>query len=299
MLCEICSEKEENPMIKDITIGQYFPTNSVLHRLDVRVKLILTFLFIILIFLCKNYFSMLLMLVLLTAMVALSKVPFKTVVKGLRPLLIIIIFTAVLNVFYVKGGITLFSIGKVAITSKGVNMAVFTVLRIVCLIIGSSLLTYTTTPTALTDGLERLFSPLRHLHIEVHDIAMMMTIALRFIPTLIDEVDRIMNAQKARGADLESGGLIQRAKALVPVFVPLLLSAFRRADDLAYAMDCRCYHGGSGRTRMKQMKFHARDAVALCVVASVFVGIILLNHYFLDITKLFNMSAAVAESLML
>lgn len=286
-------------MIKDITIGQYFPTNSVLHRLDVRMKLILTFLFIILIFLCKNYFSMILMILLLASMVAISKVPFKTVVKGLKPLLVIIIFTAVLNVFYVHGGITLFSIGKISITSKGVNMAVFTVLRIVCLIIGSSLLTYTTTPTALTDGIERLFSPLRYLHIEVHDIAMMMTIALRFIPTLIDEVDRIMNAQKARGADLESGGLVQRAKALVPVFVPLLLSAFRRADDLAYAMDCRCYHGGDGRTRMKQMKLHGKDFVALSVVAVVFVGIILLNHYFFDIANLLHLSAAAAESLVL
>lgn len=286
-------------MIKDITIGQYFPTNSVLHRLDVRMKLILTFLFIILIFLCKNYFSMILMVLLLAAMVAISKVPFKTVVKGLKPLLVIIIFTAVLNMFYVHGGITLFSIGKISITSKGVNTAVFTVLRIVCLIIGSSLLTYTTTPTALTDGIERLFSPLRYLHIEVHDIAMMMTIALRFIPTLIDEVDRIMNAQKARGADLESGGLVQRAKALVPVFVPLLLSAFRRADDLAYAMDCRCYHGGDGRTRMKQMKLHGKDFVALSVVAVVFVGIILLNHYFFDIANLLHLSAAAAESLVL
>lgn len=286
-------------MIKDITIGQYFPTNSVLHRLDVRMKLILTFLFIILIFLCKNYFSMILMILLLASMVAISKVPFKTVVKGLKPLLVIIIFTAVLNMFYVHGGITLFSIGKISITSKGVNTAVFTVLRIVCLIIGSSLLTYTTTPTALTDGIERLFSPLRYLHIEVHDIAMMMTIALRFIPTLIDEVDRIMNAQKARGADLESGGLVQRAKALVPVFVPLLLSAFRRADDLAYAMDCRCYHGGDGRTRMKQMKLHGKDFVALSVVAVVFVGIILLNHYFFDITNLLHLSAAAAESLVL
>lgn len=286
-------------MIKDITIGQYFPTNSVLHRLDVRMKLILTFLFIILIFLCKNYFSMILMVLLLASMVAISKVPFKTVVKGLKPLLVIIIFTAVLNMFYVHGGITLFSIGKISITSKGVNTAVFTVLRIVCLIIGSSLLTYTTTPTALTDGIERLFSPLRYLHIEVHDIAMMMTIALRFIPTLIDEVDRIMNAQKARGADLESGGLVQRAKALVPVFVPLLLSAFRRADDLAYAMDCRCYHGGDGRTRMKQMKLHGKDFVALSVVAVVFVGIILLNYYFFDIANLLHLSAAAAESLVL
>lgn len=286
-------------MIKDITIGQYFPTNSVLHRLDVRMKLILTFLFIILIFLCKNYFSMILMVLLLASMVAISKVPFKTVVKGLKPLLVIIIFTAVLNMFYVHGGITLFSIGKISITSKGVNTAVFTVLRIVCLIIGSSLLTYTTTPTALTDGIERLFSPLRYLHIEVHDIAMMMTIALRFIPTLIDEVDRIMNAQKARGADLESGGLVQRAKALVPVFVPLLLSAFRRADDLAYAMDCRCYHGGDGRTRMKQMKLHGKDFVALSVVAVVFVEIILLNHYFFDIANLLHLSAAAAESLVL
>lgn len=286
-------------MIKDITIGQYFPTNSVLHRLDVRMKLILTFLFIILIFLCKNYFSMILMVLLLASMVAISKVPFKTVVKGLKPLLVIIIFTAVLNMFYVHGGITLFSIGKISITSKGVNTAVFTVLRIVCLIIGSSLLTYTTTPTALTDGIERLFSPLRYLHIEVHDIAMMMTIALRFIPTLIDEVDRIMNAQKARGADLESGGLVQRAKALVPVFVPLLLSAFRRADDLAYAMDCRCYHGGDGRTRMKQMKLHGKDFVALSVVVVVFVGIILLNHYFFDIANLLHLSAAAAESLVL
>lgn len=285
-------------MLKDITIGQYFPTGSVLHRLDVRMKLILTFLFIVLIFLCKNYFSMALILVLLLGMVLLSKVPLKTVARSLRPLLIIIVFTAVLNVFYVHGGITLLEFGKVKITTKGVNTAVFTVLRIVSLIAGSSLLTYTTTPTSLTDGIERLLSPLNRLHIEVHDIAMMMTIALRFIPTLIDEVDRIMNAQKARGADLETGGLVKRAKALVPVFVPLLLSAFRRADDLAYAMDCRCYQGG-GRTRMKQMHIHYRDFIALGVIIIAFAGVLVLNHYFFDITAALHMSAAVAEGLML
>lgn len=286
-------------MLKDITIGQYFPTNSVLHRLDVRMKLVLTFMFIVLIFLCKNYFSMALVLILLFAMVLLSKVPLKTIARSLRPLLIIIVFTAVLNIFYVHGGITLVSFGSVKITTKGVNTAVFTVLRIISLIAGTSLLTYTTTPTALTDGIERLLSPLNYLHIEVHDIAMMMTIALRFIPTLIDEVDRIMNAQKARGADLETGGLIKRAKALVPVFVPLLLSAFRRADDLAYAMDCRCYQGGAGRTRMKQMHMSFRDFAALFVLAAALAGVLLLNHYFFDITAALHMSAAFAEGLML
>lgn len=266
-------------MLSNITIGQYYPTKSVLHRMDARMKVILTAAFIVLIFLANRVASMALVLAFLGITVALSRVPLKMILRGLKAVVIIVLLTAVLNLFYVREGRTLVDVWVIHITTQGVYTAVFMAVRIMALIVSSSLLTYTTTPTNLTDGLERLLSPLRHLRVPVHDIAMMMTIALRFIPTLIDEVGRIMNAQKARGADLETGNLFQRAKALVPIFIPLFISAFRRAYELAFAMDCRCYRGGEGRTRMKQMKLALRDIVALLILAAVLAGVITINHF--------------------
>lgn len=266
-------------MLSNITIGQYYPAKSVLHRLDPRMKVVLTAVFIVLIFLANQFASMALVLLFLSVTVALSRVPLKMILRGLKAIVIIVLFTAVLNLFYVKGGQPLVDFWIIHITTKGVYTAVFMAIRIMALIISSSLLTYTTTPTNLTDGLERLLSPLRYLRVPVHDIAMMMTIALRFIPTLIDEVGRIMNAQKARGADLETGNLFQRAKSLVPVFIPLFISAFRRAYDLAFAMDCRCYRGGEGRTRLKQMKLALRDYAALFIMSAVLAGVIVINHF--------------------
>lgn len=267
-------------MIRDITIGQYYPGKSVLHRLDPRMKLIVTFWLIVVIFLCKSFFS--LGLIALTAVVAaaISSVPAKMILKSLKPIVIILVFTAVLNILYTEGGDVYFERWGISITEKGVNTAVFTMIRIVSLVVISSLLTYTTTPTMLTDALERILSPLKIFKIKVHTLAMMMTLALRFIPTLIEEIERIMNAQKARGADLESGGLVQRAKALVPIFIPLMVSSFRRAYELAFAMTCRCYTGGEGRTRMKQMKLGLRDFVALIFCIAVTAGVIVLNHFF-------------------
>lgn len=267
-------------MIKDITIGQYYPGKSWLHKLDPRMKLVLTFAVIVVIFLCKNFFS--LGVVALTAFAAciVSKVPAKMILKSLKPIVIILIFTAVLNIFYTAGGDVWFKWKFIEITSKGVFTAIFTMVRIVSLVVISSLLTYTTTPTMLTDGLERILSPLKVFKIKVHTLAMMMTLALRFIPTLIEEIDRIMNAQKARGADLETGGVIQRAKALIPIFIPLMVSSFRRAYELAFAMTCRCYTGGEGRTRMKQMKLSARDFAALAAVIVITAAIVVLNHFF-------------------
>lgn len=272
-------------MIREITLGQYYPGNSLLHRADPRMKLIVSFWMIVIIFLCKNFFS--LGVIALTALIAaiISRVPAKMILKSLKPIVIILIFTAVLNIFYTKGGETYFEWWKISVTEKGVNTAIFTMVRIIALVVISSLLTYTTTPTALTDGLERVLSPLKVFKIKVHTLAMMMTLALRFIPTLIEEIDRIMNAQKARGADLESGGIVKRAKALVPIFIPLMVSSFRRAYELAFAMTCRCYVGGEGRTRMKQMKLSFRDYVllAFCILATA--AIIVLNHFFEAVIK--------------
>lgn len=267
-------------MIRDITIGQYYPGKSVLHNLDPRAKLITTFWLIVVIFLCKSFFSLGLIALTAVAAAALSRVPAKMILKSLKPIVIILIFTAVLNVLYTEGGDVYFEKWGIAVTEKGVNTAIFTMIRIVSLVIISSLLTYTTTPTMLTDGLERILSPLKVFKIKVHTLAMMMTLALRFIPTLIEEIDRIMNAQKARGADLETGGIVQRAKALVPIFIPLMVSSFRRAYELAFAMTCRCYTGGEGRTRMKQMKLGARDVIAFIFCAAVTAGVIVLNHFF-------------------
>jgi len=267
-------------MIKDITLGQYLPGNSVMHKMDARVKLVLTMAFIVVIFICKNFFALGLMALVTLILTFASRVPLRMMLKSLRPVMIILLFTAVLNLFYTKDGNVLFSWWKISVTDKGVFTAVFMLVRIVCLIAGSSLLTYTTTPTMLTDAIERLLSPLKVFKLEVHTLAMMMTLALRFIPTLTEEIDRIMSAQKSRGADLESGGLIKRAKALIPVLIPLFISAFRRAYELAFAMECRCYHGGGGRTRMKQMKMRSMDFVSIAVMACLLGGVIFVNIYF-------------------
>ena len=267
-------------MISEITFGQYYAGKSVLHKMDPRIKLVLTFGMIVVVFVCHNFFNLALMTAFTIAAVILSTVPFKMILKSVKPVFVILIFTALLNIFYTKGGETYFSFWKFEITQKGINTAIFTMIRIVVLVIISSLLTYTTTPTMLTDGLERLLSPLKVFHIKVNTLAMMMTLALRFIPTLIEETERIMNAQKARGADLETGGLIQRAKALVPIFIPLMVSSFRRAYELALAMTCRCYTGGDGRTRMKQMKIAARDIIAVILCLILLAAVIVMNIFF-------------------
>lgn len=266
-------------MIKDITIGQYFPGHSVVHKLDPRLKLVLTFVYILFIFFCKNFVSLAVMVVYLLLTVLLSKISAKMLLKSLKPIVIIVAITAVLQIFYNKDGTVLLELGKFQLTSGGIYMALFTTVRIVSLVAASSMLTYTTSPTLLTDAIERLFSPLKVFKINVHSIAMMMTIALRFIPTLIDEVDKIMSAQKARGAELDTGNLIQRGKALVPVFIPLFVNAFTRAYDLAFAMECRCYRGGEGRTRLRVMKLLARDYLATAFTAVCMAGVLVANHF--------------------
>lgn len=269
-------------MIKDITIGQYFPGNSLLHKLDARMKIILTLFLIISIFICKNIVSLAAMILATLIIVAISKIPPKTILKSIKPLTIIILITALLNLFYGKGD-ALVQLGRLKITLDGIETAVFMAVRIIILVVISSLLTYTTSPTELTDALERLFKPLKLLKVDVHSIAMTMTIALRFIPTLVEEIDKIMSAQKSRGADMDSGGLISRAKALVPVLIPLFVSSFRRANELAYAMECRCYRGGEGRTKMKVMKMSSRDYFSLAAVIVFMTGLLLTNHFLKNI----------------
>ena len=265
-------------VLTDITIGQFFPGNSLLHRLDPRIKLVLTLFYIVLVFVPQNWLGLLIAVAFLIVALACSRLPARLILRSLKPTVPIILLTAIINLFYVAGDV-LWSWWIFTITYQGVTTAVFIAIRLLCLIAGSSLLTYTTSPTTLTDAMERLLKPLKWLHINIHELAMMMSIALRFIPTLIEETDQIMSAQKARGADMESGGLMQRVRALVPVLIPLFVSAFRRAIDLAMAMECRCYHGGKGRTRMKQLHMQARDYVSLAVAALVLAGIILLNIY--------------------
>lgn len=267
-------------MVKDITIGQYFPGNSFLHKLDARAKIIACFVLIIFIFICKNFASMGVMLLTVAACYAFSKLSPKLMVKSLKPLLPIILLTSVLQLYYNNTGDVLWSYKKIAITDGGIYTAIFIAVRIVSLLVISSLLTYTTSPTDLTDAIERLLSPLKVFKIDIHTFAMMMTIALRFIPTLIDEIDRIMSAQKARGADFESGNLLKRIKALFPIFIPLIISSFKRAFELADAMSCRCYVGGKGRTRMRKMQFTFRDAIALILTILVCVVIIFMNFQF-------------------
>ncbi len=267
-------------MVRDITIGQYFPGKSLLHRMDPRVKIVLTLIFIFVIFFCKNFFALGLMAAFLIGGICISGVPFKMLLKSLKAIMVIVVITGLLNLFYAAGGNVLLDLGFAKITDKGVYTAIFMTVRIACLIIGSSLMTYTTTPTMLTDAIERLLSPLKVFNIQVNTLAMMMTLALRFIPTLIEEIDKIMNAQKARGADLENGNLIQRAKALVPILVPLFVSSFRRAYELAFAMECRCYTGSNKRTRMKQMKLTWLDLLFVLGIAVLITGVILFNHFF-------------------
>lgn len=249
-------------MLKDITLGQYFPGDSVVHKMDPRTKLIMVILYIVALFLANGFVGYAVMLAVTAAFIKLSKVPPKAMFRGLKSVVLIIVLTAVLNVFYTEGTV-LVQIWKLKITYEGIVRAVFMVLRIVMLICGTFLLTYTTAPVALTDGMELLLNPLKKLKVPVHEMSMMMSMALRFIPTLIEETDKIMSAQKARGADFETGSLMDRAKALLPILVPLFISAFRRADELAVAMESRCYNGGAGRTRMKQLRYETRDFLAL------------------------------------
>ena len=251
-------------MLKDVTLGQYFPGTTAIHRLDPRTKLVLVIVYIVALFLAKNVVSYALVFVFLAAVVMISRIQLKVLLRSMKPLLFIILFTAVLNLFFATGE-PIFQWWIFKLTREGIYYAVTMVLRILCLIAGSSLLTYTTSPIVLTDAVERLLRPLAVFHLPVHELAMMMTIALRFIPTLIEETDKIMNAQKARGADLDTGGLLQRVKALVPVLIPLFISAFRRADELAMAMECRCYHGGDGRTRLKQLRLTRLDYISAAV----------------------------------
>jgi len=265
-------------MLKDITLGQYFPGTSVIHRLDPRTKLLGVILYIVALFLAKSWISYGVVLAFLIFAISVSQIPPKSIVSGMKPLVVILIFTGVLNLFYSDGGVVLVKVWKLTITSEGLTRAIFMTSRILMLISGTFLLTYTTSPIALTDGLESLLGPLKKLHVPVHELSMMMCIALRFIPTLIEETDKIMNAQKARGADFENGSIIDRAKALIPVLVPLFISAFRRADELATAMECRCYQGGEGRTKMKLLRYGRNDfyafggLAALIAVVAVLAG---------------------------
>ncbi len=264
--------------MKGIAFGQYYPASSPLHRLDPRIKLILTILYIICSFLCKNILSYALLLLSAILLIAFGRVPFKIILRGLRPVLFVLAFTAVLNIFWTKGEILLFGWSFINIYLEGLYAALFIMIRISVLIIGTGmLLTYTTTPIALTNAIEDLLSPLKLLHVPVHSFAMMMTIALRFIPTLAEETERIMTAQKARGADFSSGGLISRAKALIPILVPLFVSAFNRAGDLATAMECRCYNGGEGRTRMNVRRLRFVDFIPLVLILALGTALVLLN----------------------
>lgn len=275
--------------MKSIAFGQYYPANSPIHRMDPRAKVILTVLYIACTFLCRNTFCFAALLLSAVFLTVLSRVPLGMILRSIRPLIVILTFTSMINIFMTKGEhlltpsweIPLWGarVWRIRIFAEGLWNALFMIVRIVALLIGTSvLLSYTTTPIALTDALERLFSPLKKIKVPVHDIAMMTTIALRFIPTLMDETQRIMNAQKARGADFTSGGLIKRAKALLPVLIPLLVSAFNRAYELASAMECRCYHGGEGRTRLKILHVRFSDVFAVFLLIAFGVGIFFLNR---------------------
>lgn len=265
-------------MLKDITIGQYFPGKSIIHKLDPRIKIIITAFFITMLFAATGFIGLGIGIVFLAVSFMISGIPFKMMLKSLKPIVPIIVFTAVLNLFFIEGAI-IFKFWIFKITDAGITTSLFMIIRIIALIMGTTLLTYTTSPITLTDAIERLLSPLKKIKLPVHELAMMMTIALRFIPTLIEETDKIMSAQKARGADMESGGLMQRAKALVPILIPLFVSAFRRAEELALAMECRCYRGGEGRTRLRQLKSMGKDYVALGISVLFLNGVLLINLF--------------------
>ena len=266
-------------MIRDITIGQYYPAKSILHRLDPRVKLVSTLLYLISLCLFKSIPGYLVSTFFLAAVIQVSKVPFKHIVKGLKPIIMLLLITVIFNLFLTRSGDVLFHKWIITITEGGLVTAVYMAIRLIYLIIGSSLMTFTTTPNELTDGIEKLLHPLNKVHVPVHEVAMMMSIALRFIPILLEETDKIMKAQIARGADLESGNMIQKAKAMIPILVPLFVSAFRRANDLAMAMEARCYRGGEGRTKMKPLQYHSRDRIAYIVVIVYVIGVVLVGRY--------------------
>ena len=267
-------------MLRDITIGQYFPGNSIIHRLDPRFKIVLTFIYILMLFTGSNLVCLSVGAVYTVMALLLSKIPLKMFWKSVKPLLPFLIITAILNLFLVDNGDVLFKWRFIKITEGGINISVFMVIRISLLIMGSSLLTYTTSPITLTDAIERLMSPLKVLKFPVHELAMMMSIALRFIPTLIEETDKIMSAQKARGAEIDTGSLVNRARNMIAILVPLFISSFRRADELATAMECRCYNGGEGRTRLRQLKSAGRDYAALAVTLIFYAGAITVGIIF-------------------
>ena len=266
-------------MLKDITLGQYFPGDTIVHRLDPRTKILVVIIFIVALFLAVDWISYAVMFLITAMCIKLSSIRLKSLMKGLKPLVFIILLTGILNLFYTKEGTVLLDWWIFTVTTGGIKRAFLMVVRIMLLICGTLLLTYTTSPIALTDGLEMLFNPLKKIKVPVHEMSMMMSMALRFIPTLIEETDKIMSAQKARGADFSTGKLTERAKALLPLLVPLFVSSFRRADELAVAMESRCYHGGEGRTRMKTLKMAPRDWLCFLFWALVLGGMIAMNVY--------------------
>ena len=266
-------------MLKDITLGQYFPGNSVLHRLDPRTKLIFLIVYIVVLFSAAWWVSYGVVFLFLAGCIAISGIAPKAFLRGLKPLVFILVFTGILNLFFTKGETVLFQLGSIVLTLEGVEKAILMVVRILMLIAGTFLLTYTTSPIALTDGLESLLSPLKAIKVPVHELSMMMCIALRFIPTLIEETDKIMSAQKARGADFENGKLMERVQAMIPILVPLFISAFRRADELATAMECRCYQGGDGRTKMKLLRYGRLDILCIPVGTVLVAAVFILSHF--------------------
>ena len=266
-------------MLKDITLGQYFPGNSVIHRLDPRTKLIMLVIYIVALFLAQSWVSYAVMFIFLAVVIKISTIPLKSIIRGMKPLVMILVFTGVLNLFFTQEGPVLVKFWVITVTLGGLTRAIFMMLRILMLITGTFLLTYTTSPISLTDGLESLMNPLKNIKVPVHELSMMMCIALRFIPTLIEETDKIMSAQKARGADFENGSLIERTKALVPILVPLFIGAFRRADELATAMECRCYQGGEGRTKMKLLRYRRNDMTAFGIGAAMIALVSVLGSF--------------------
>jgi energy-coupling factor transport system permease protein len=269
--------------MRNISFGQYYPADSIIHKLDPRAKVILAMLYIVASFVCKNVLGFALLILSAAVVMAVSRIPLKTIFRAIKPVLVIMFFTTLLNVFLVKEGVLVFSWWIINIYSKGIYAAISAMIRVMVLIIGSSIfLTYTTTPIQLTDGIEQLFGFLKVIKVSVHEFAMMTSIALRFIPTLVEETEKIISAQKARGADFTSGGLIKRAKTLVPILVPLFISAFRRADELAVAMECRCYRGGDGRTKLHVLKYRFSDFIMIFSGLVFLAGIILINYFEID-----------------
>lgn len=269
--------------MKSISFGQFYPAESIIHKADPRTKVILAVLYIVSSFVCQSVMSFAVLAITSLLVILLSKIPAKTVLRSIRPILVVMLFMSLLNVFLTKGGVLIVEFWRISIYSKGIYAAVSAVVRVIALIIGTSIfLTYTTTPIELTDGIEQLLGPLKKIKIPVHEFAMMMTIALRFIPTLIEETDKIISAQKARGADFSNGSLIKRAKALIPILVPLFISAFRRADELAIAMECRCYRGGEGRTKLHILKYKAQDVLLILLFSALLAGLILMNSFAIE-----------------